>query len=146
MLEVVLYAVGSKFALDVPARAAGTVALGTAALNHEAGDDTVERQAVIKALLHQLFEVLAGDRGNLRIQLDLDLLSVFHFDNYHFDYLLSAGQMPVFFSPLYHIWRRNARADFRRKIFELYKYAVSQKFSWRNQKNWSLFDSSGCSS
>ena len=43
----------------------------------------MEDQSVIKALLYQLFEVLAGDRCNLRIQFDLDLLSVFHFNDYH---------------------------------------------------------------
>ena len=52
----VVDAVSGKLALDVPARAAGAGAQRAAALDHKAGDDTVEGQAVIKALLDQLLK------------------------------------------------------------------------------------------
>ena len=80
---LVVHAVSGKLALDVPARAAGAGAQRAAALDHKAGDDTVEGQAVIKALLDQLFEILTGDGGNFLIQLDVDDAAVFHSNANH---------------------------------------------------------------
>ena len=48
------------FARDGVARAARPVACGAAALNDEIGNDAVERQSVVKALLRQFHEI--GDR------------------------------------------------------------------------------------
>ena len=57
VLQVVLDAVEKELALDAVAGAAHAGALGAAALDHEAGDDPVEDQAVIKALVGQGDEV-----------------------------------------------------------------------------------------
>ena len=62
MLQIILHAVCSEFTFDGPSRAAHTGALRTAALNHETGNDPVKDQAVIKAALYQLDEVLYCDR------------------------------------------------------------------------------------
>ena len=53
-----------------------------AALDHEAGDDPVEDQAVVEAVLHVLPEVGAGDGSLLLVQFDEDVAQVggqFHF-------------------------------------------------------------------
>ena len=76
-------AVSGKLALDVPARATGAGAQRAAALDHKAGDDTVEGQAVVKAFLDQLFEILTGDGGNFLVQLDVDDAAVFHSNANH---------------------------------------------------------------
>ena len=65
--EVVLHAVELELALDAVAGAAGAGALRAAALDHEAGDDPVEDQAVIEALVGQGDEVVDGVGSNLRI-------------------------------------------------------------------------------
>ena len=83
VLEGVVDAVSGKLALDVPARAAGAGAQRAAALDHKAGDDTVEGQAVVKAFLDQLFEILTGDGGNFLVQLDVDDAAVFHSNANH---------------------------------------------------------------
>ena len=59
VLDGVGNAVLQKLTLDVPARAAHAGALGVASLDHEAGNNAVERQAVVKTVLDQLFKVLA---------------------------------------------------------------------------------------
>ena len=51
VLQVVLDAVEHELALDAVAGAAHAGALGAAALNHEAGNDAVEDQTVIKAVI-----------------------------------------------------------------------------------------------
>ena len=78
--QLVLEAVGTELALDAVAGAAGANALGVAALDHKAGDDPVENDAVIEALLHQGDKVVDGVGGHLRVQLRLDDAAVFHFD------------------------------------------------------------------
>ena len=83
VLDGVVDAIGGKLALDVPAGAAGAVAQRAAALDHKAGDDTVEGQAVVKAFLDQLFEILTGDGGNFLVQLDVDDAAVFHSNANH---------------------------------------------------------------
>ena len=83
VLEGVIDAVSGKLALDVPARAAGAGAQRAAALDHKARDDTVEGQAVVKAFLDQLFEILTGDGGNFLVQLDVDDAAVFHSNANH---------------------------------------------------------------
>src|SRR5699024_8407057 len=52
-------------------------------LDHKAGDHPVEGQTVVKAVLHQLEEVLHSDGGRLGVQLQLDLAAVFHFNYDH---------------------------------------------------------------
>ena len=54
------------------AGAAHAGASGVAALNHEAGDDAVEDQAVVEALFDQVDEVLDGIGRDVRVQLGLD--------------------------------------------------------------------------
>ena len=43
----------------------------------------MEGQAVVKALLDQLFEILTGDGGNFLVQLDVDDAAVFHSNANH---------------------------------------------------------------
>ena len=57
VLQVVLDAVEEELALDAVAGAAHAGAFGTAALNHEAGNDSVENQTVIKMVIAQIDEV-----------------------------------------------------------------------------------------
>ena len=52
-------------------------------------NDTVENQPVIKALTYQLFKIFTGNRSNLRIQLQFNFLSIFHF-NYNHDCFLQS--------------------------------------------------------
>ena len=53
-------------------RAAGAVAVSAvAALGHEAGDDAVERHAVIEALVRQFADALNMVRREVRAELDL---------------------------------------------------------------------------
>ena len=44
----------------------------------------MENESVIKALGYKLFKVLYCDWSSLGVKLELDLLAVFHFNNYHF--------------------------------------------------------------
>ena len=83
MLNGVDDAVLQELTLDVPARAAHAGALRAAALDHKAGDDAVEGQAVVKALLDQLLKVFAGDGSCLGVQLNVDGLAVLHRDTDH---------------------------------------------------------------
>ena len=83
VLQVVLDTVCSEFALDVPAGTAHAGTVRTAALNHKSRNHAVKNQSVIKALLYQLFKVFTGNRCNFRIQFDLNLLAVCHFNDYH---------------------------------------------------------------
>src|SRR5699024_1391224 len=78
-LEVVLgETVVLELALDAVAGASHAGALGVAALNHEAGDDAVENQPVIKALVDQAEEVVDGVRRELGVELSLDDAAVLH--------------------------------------------------------------------
>lgn len=47
-------------------------------IDHEAGNNAVEGQAVVKAVLDELFKVLAGDGGCAVVQLNVDGLAVLH--------------------------------------------------------------------
>ena len=78
MREVVLDAVELELALDAVARAAHAGAVRAAALDHEAGNDPVEDQAVVEALVCQRDEVADALRRFLGIQLTDDLSAVFH--------------------------------------------------------------------
>ena len=81
VLDVILgEAVEQELALDAVAGAAHAGALGTAALDHEAGDDPVEDQAVVVALLTQGNEVCNALRCLVGIQLAFDDTAVFHGD------------------------------------------------------------------
>ena len=78
--QVILEPIRSKFAADLIARAAHAGAFRVAALDHEARDNAVEGQAVIKALFCEGNKVIYRVRRNLGVQLGLDDVAVFHFD------------------------------------------------------------------
>ena len=78
VLDGVGNAVLQELALDVPAGAAHAGALRVTALDHEAGNNAVEGQAVVKAVLDELLKVLAGDGGCAVVQLNVDGLAVLH--------------------------------------------------------------------
>ena len=69
--------------IGLPAGAAGAVAGRVAALDHKAGDDAVEGQAVIKALIDQFQKVFAGDRCCGSIQFNVNGFSVLHRNTNH---------------------------------------------------------------
>ncbi len=73
----------AELTLDVPARAAGAGAQRAAALDHKAGDDAVEGQAVIKALIDQFQKVFAGDRCCGSIQFNVNGFAVLHRNTNH---------------------------------------------------------------
>ena len=52
----------AEFIRNSIARAASTIAGGIPALDHEAIDDTMENQAIIKTLLNQIDEILRCNR------------------------------------------------------------------------------------
>ena len=54
-----------------------------AALDHKAGDDAVEGQAVIKALIDQFQKVFAGDRCCGSIQFNVNSFAVLHRNTNH---------------------------------------------------------------
>ena len=80
VLQVVLDAVEEELALDAVAGAAHAGALGAAALDHEAGDDTVEDQAIVVALVCQRDEIIDTLGCLLGVQLAGDDAAVFHGD------------------------------------------------------------------
>ena len=93
VLQVVDEAVHLKFALDGVAGTAEAFAHGVAALNHEAGDDTVENDTVVEALVDQRDEVVDGVGSDFGVQLSLADAAVFPFDGFdgicHVVFLLS---------------------------------------------------------
>ena len=80
VLQVVLDAVEEELALDAVAGAAHAGAFGTAALDHEAGNDSVEDQTVIKMVAAQVDEVADALGRFVGVQLALDDAAVFHGD------------------------------------------------------------------
>ena len=68
MREVIGYAVLGKFTLDGIAGVARAVSEGTAALNHESGDDSMEGKAVIEAGIGKLDKVCNGVGRAVRIE------------------------------------------------------------------------------
>lgn len=80
VLQLILEAIEQELALDAVAGAAHAGALGAAALDHKAGDDPVENQAVIEIVIAQVDEIVNALGCLLRVQLALDDTAVFHGD------------------------------------------------------------------
>ena len=80
--EIVRETVHREFAADLIAGTAHAVAVRAPALDHEAFDDPVEGQAVVKALIHQGKEVAHGVGGDFRVELRDDLRAVLEFKGY----------------------------------------------------------------
>ena len=78
MLQRIVEAILAELAADVVARAAHTGSIRAAALDHEAVDDAVEDQAIIKALLYQADEVVYGVGSNFRIKLRFHNVTIGH--------------------------------------------------------------------
>ena len=76
--QVILESILGELPLDGVARTAHAGALGTAALDHKAGDAAVEDQAVVKALLDQGNEVVHAVGSRLGVELRLHDGAVFH--------------------------------------------------------------------
>ena len=68
----------SKFSFNGVAGASHTGSVGTSALDHEAFDDPVEDQPVVKALIDQTDKVIYCIWGDFRIQLRFHDIAVFH--------------------------------------------------------------------
>ena len=81
--RVCLMGLFTPFCRNSPAGAAGAVAGRVAALDHKAGDDAVEGQAVIKALIDQFQKVFAGDRCCGSIQFNVNSFAVLHRNTNH---------------------------------------------------------------
>ena len=88
VLQGIVEAVCLEFANDVVLGAAHAVTLGISALDHEAGNYSVEDKSVVEALAYKLKEVCYGLGCSLGAELKLDDAAVFHFDYYHFLFLL----------------------------------------------------------
>ena len=80
VLQIILEAVEEKFALDAVAGAAHAGTFGAAALNHEAGNDPVEDQAVIVVVVAQVDEVVDALGCGFGVQLAFDNTAVCHGD------------------------------------------------------------------
>ena len=76
----ILNTVHQELTLDAVAGAAHAGAFRAAALNHEAGNDTMEDQAVIEVMIAQINEVIHALGGNFWIQLAFNDAAVFHGD------------------------------------------------------------------
>ena len=83
MLQLIVHAVEQELALDAVAGTAHAGALGAAALDHEAGNDAVEDEAVIKAAVCQRDEVIDRLRRDIRVELGGDDAAVFHFNGHN---------------------------------------------------------------
>ena len=79
MLQGIVHPVKQEFTLDAVARTAHTGAVGATALDHEAGNDPVENQTVVEALLNQGDEIGDGLRCLLGIELSGDDTAIGHF-------------------------------------------------------------------
>ena len=79
--KVVADAVGGELALDAVAGAAHAGAVRAAALDHKAFDDAVEDQSVIVAFLDQADKIVYRIWCDLRIELCLHDIAIFHLDS-----------------------------------------------------------------
>ena len=82
MAKVIFEAVLGELTRNRVARAAHAGTVWTAALDHKAVDDAVEDQAIIEALLYEADEVVDGVRSDLRVELCLNAVAVFHGNGY----------------------------------------------------------------
>ena len=80
MGQRIFHAVGRKLALDGVLRSAGAVAVGVTALHHEARDDAVEGQAIVKPIIGQVHKILHGHGGGVAVQLHDDGAIVLNVD------------------------------------------------------------------
>ena len=71
-----VYSPFTVFVAELVAGAAGAGALRAAALDHEVGDDAVERQAVVEALAGEADEVVHRVRRELRVEVGDDRAAV----------------------------------------------------------------------
>ena len=78
--KLILYTVEEKLALDAVAGAAHAGAIGATALDHKAGNDPVEDQAIIVVMIAQVDEVIHALGRGLGIEFTLDDATVFHSD------------------------------------------------------------------
>ena len=92
MLQVIFDTVVSKFSFNGVAGASHTGSVGTSALDHEAFDDPVEDQPVVKALIDQTDKVIYGNRSNVRVKLCFHDVAIFHCDRY--DWILCHDYLP----------------------------------------------------
>ena len=58
---------GKRFIIELIARAAGAVALGIAALDHKALNDTMEYRVIVKILFSQPDEIISRNRRGFRV-------------------------------------------------------------------------------
>lgn len=72
MRELVFHTVLGKLTLDGLICSSGSVSFGISALDHEAVDDAVEGQSVVKTALSQFQEIGYCDRSGIPVQLCLD--------------------------------------------------------------------------
>ena len=87
MLQIILYTVCAEFPFDCPSGAASSVSLRAAALYHEARNDAMKCQAVIKPFCCQFLEIFHTDRRDFRIQFSCHHAAVFHFYDHFFHVL-----------------------------------------------------------
>ena len=83
MFQVVFHAIVSEFTANGVAGTTHTCAIGAAALNHEASDDTMENQTIIEIVVYQRDKVVYCVRRDFGIQFRFDHAAVFHLKCYN---------------------------------------------------------------
>ena len=95
VLKLIFKAIIGKFPLDAVAGTSHAGAGGISALYHKSGNDTVEDDAVIKALIDKAYEVIDGIGGDVGIELGGDDCAIFHLYGYDgvliFHFLIWSG-------------------------------------------------------
>ena len=93
--RIALESVASEFSLDRITGTAHAASFRISALDHEAGDYTVEDQAVIKALSREGEKIVYGVRGNFGLEFRFDDAAVFHGDCDNWILCHSVSSFPI---------------------------------------------------
>ena len=78
MLKRVVKSILAELTLNGISRASHSVSVRAAALDHKAVNDSVENQSVIKTFFYQTYKIIYCVRSNLRIELGLHDIAIFH--------------------------------------------------------------------
>ena len=97
VLQIIIETVLAEFSLYAVARAAHAGTLRISALDHKAGNDSVENEPVIKVMVYKADEVVDGVRSLVRIELHLDNAVVLHGYGY---YWILHGSCPFYINIL----------------------------------------------
>ena len=105
MTKVVFEAVLGELTRNRVAWAAHAGTVRTAALDHKAVDDAMEDQAVIEALLYEADEIVDGVRSDLRVELCLNAVAVFHGNGYDWILCHFSASFLIYIHPDYNFYK-----------------------------------------